>query len=269
VDSEMLRDVYEVPEDGKVLVDDGQPISAGTPLVSYDQTEVVADHAGRAFFDSESGQVVVGYERREEREYEVPSASMLLVDDGDYVAAGQQLTEGVNINNKHFELIVRKMMSRVIVTASGDSDFLPGELIDRLDFSTTNDRLAQEGKDQARAREVLLGISKAALSTDSFLSAASFQHTIRILAEAAVAGEVDELRGLKENVILGKLIPAGTGFRARAEREARPAAEMERVEEFGRGVSAEEEELAEELLEEDLELTQELNTEFALAEDNE
>jgi DNA-directed RNA polymerase subunit beta' len=296
VDSEMLRDVYEIPEDGQVLVGDGQMITGGTPLISYDGTEIAADHDGRTFLDPETRQLMVSYERRDEREYEVPSASLLQVDDGDYVVAGQQLTEGVknpqhilsilgreatqryllsevqrvyrsqgvSIKNKHFEIIIRQMMSKVMVTTSGDSDLLPGELANRLDFAEINEGLASEGKEQARAREVLLGISKAALSTDSFLSAASFQHTIRILADAAVEGKVDELHGLKENVILGKLIPAGTGFRvhAKAKQVSMVAPELESA------VAAEEEELAEELLEERFEPTEELSTEFVLADDN-
>jgi len=297
VDSEMLHDVYEVPEDGQVLVDDGQEITGGTPLISYDQTEIVADHGGRTFLDRETHQLMVSYERREEQEYEIPSTALLLVDDGDYVRAGQQLTEGVknprhilsilgreatqryllsevqrvyrsqgvSINNKHLEIIIRQMMNKVMVSASGDSDLLSGELVNRLDFAEINERLAREGKEQARAREVLLGISKAALSTDSFLSAASFQHTIRILANAAVEGRVDELHGLKENVILGKLIPAGTGFRERPEVEkvALAASELEGA------AGVEEEELAEELLEEKFELGEELSAEFSLADDDE
>jgi len=293
VDSEMLHDVYEVPLDGQVLVDDGQEITAGTVLISYNQTEVVADHGGRTFFDPEAHQLMVSYERREEREYEIPSAALLLVEDGDYVMAGQQLTEGVknprhilsilgreptqryllsevqrvyrsqgvNTNDKHFEIIIRQMMNTVMVTASGNSHLLPGEVVSRLDFAALNERLAREGKEQARAREVLLGISKAALNTDSFLSAASFQHTIRILADAAVEGKVDELRGLKENVMLGKLIPAGTGFRRRpkVEEVGPAAAELERA--------AEEEELIGGLSEEEFELTEELGVEFALADD--
>ena len=259
VDSEMLHDVYEVPEDGQVLVDDGQTIIEGTPLISYDQTEIVADHGGLTFFDREARQLMVSYERREEREYEIPSPALLLVEDGDFVMAGQQLTEGVqnprhilkvlgreatqryllsevqrvyrsqgvNINDKHFEIIIRQMMNKVVVTASGDSDLLPRELVNRLEFAAINERLAEEGKNQARASEVLLGISKAALSTDSFLSAASFQHTIRILANAAVESKVDELHGLKENVILGKLVPAGTGFRRHPEVEKTGLAETE------------------------------------------
>jgi len=299
ISSEVGEDVYDIPTGGQVLVADGENVEAETPLISYDEREVVAEHGGRAFIEGDERQLVVRYERREERGYEVPSASRLLVREGDHVKAGQQLTEGVknphhllrilgreatqwyllseiqrvyrtqgvSINNKHFEVIIRKMLSKVMVTSPGDSGLLPGELVDRLGFAAINERLRKEGKEQARAREVLLGISKAALSTDSFLSAASFQHTIRVLAEAAVAGQVDELRGLKENVILGKLIPAGTGFRPRPQdRQIHPTDETR--EPPLPDQRQEEKELAEEILEEKFGLAQELNAKFAMTEDD-
>jgi len=104
-------------------------------------------------------------------------------------------------------------LNKVTITASGDSDYLVGELVDRLALAELNDQLLAEGKEPAKAKPILLGITKAALNTDSFLSAASFQHTIKVLAGAALEGKRDTLTGLKENVIIGKLIPAGTGFR--------------------------------------------------------
>jgi DNA-directed RNA polymerase subunit beta' len=122
-------------------------------------------------------------------------------------------SQGVNINEKHFEVILRKMLSKVVITASGDSEYLVDELVDRLALHTLNEQLMAEGREPARAAPELLGITKAALSTESFLSASSFQHTIKVLANAALEGKQDELTGLKENVIIGKLIPAGTGFR--------------------------------------------------------
>jgi DNA-directed RNA polymerase subunit beta' len=127
--------------------------------------------------------------------------------------------QGVNIADKHFEIIIRKMMSKVQITRSGDSELLPGELVDKLDLLAMNERLIAEGKEPASAVPVLLGVTKAALSTESFLSASSFQHTIKVLAGAAIEGKVDKLYGLKENVIIGKLIPAGTGFQAYQERQ--------------------------------------------------
>jgi DNA-directed RNA polymerase subunit beta' len=195
----------------------------------------------------------IRYERRQEMEYDIPSNARLMpeVFDGGEVYAGQQLTEGsknphrilrilgaeatqlyllsevqevyrnqgVNIADKHFEVIIRKMLSKVQVTKSGDSPLLPGELIDHLQLLDINEKLRADGKDPAAGVPILLGITKAALSTDSFLSASSFQHTIKVLAGAAIEGKVDNLYGLKENVIIGKLIPAGTGFHTYQDRE--------------------------------------------------
>src|SRR5690606_1663714 len=123
------------------------------------------------------------------------------------------------IADKHFEVMIRKMLSKVQITRSGDSELLPGELVDRLLLLDLNERLIAEGKEPASAVPVLLGVTKAALTTDSFLSAASFQHTIKVLAGAAIEGKADRLFGLKENVIIGKLIPAGTGFHTYQDRE--------------------------------------------------
>jgi DNA-directed RNA polymerase subunit beta' len=122
-------------------------------------------------------------------------------------------SQGVNINEKHFEVILRKMLSKVAISSSGDSEYLVGETVDRLALRQLNEELMAEGRGPARAKTILLGITKAALSTESFLSASSFQHTIKVLAGAALEGKQDLLTGLKENVIIGKLIPAGTGFR--------------------------------------------------------
>ena len=196
--------------------------------------------------------VYVSYEVRQEAEYEIPSNARLLVRDGDHVEPGQPLTEGSlnphrilriqgreacqmyllsevqkvyrsqgqNINDKHFEVIIRKMMSKVTVTRPGDTNYLPGDLVDYLELKRVNDQNLVQGKRPAKFVDVLLGITKASLSTDSFLSASSFQHTIKVLAGAAIAGTEDPLYGLKENVIIGKLIPAGTGFvRGRFEEE--------------------------------------------------
>jgi DNA-directed RNA polymerase subunit beta' len=109
-------------------------------------------------------------------------------------------------------VIIRKMMAKVQVSRPGDTNYLPGDLVDFLEIKQVNEELLSQGKRPARFFEVLLGITKASLSTDSFLSASSFQHTIKVLAQAAIAGTEDPLYGLKENVIIGKLIPAGTGF---------------------------------------------------------
>jgi len=186
--------------------------------------------------------IVQGGEGKE-RIYQVSRRARLRVSNGDKVQAGDQLTEGslnphdilrisgravelymvgevqevyksqgVDINDKHIEIIVRQMMRKVTVSEPGDTDLLPGQLIDRLQFEDENARVIAEGGEPATAKQTLLGITKASLATDSFLSAASFQETTRVLTDAAIAGKSDPLLGLKENVILGKLIPAATGM---------------------------------------------------------
>jgi DNA-directed RNA polymerase subunit beta' len=129
--------------------------------------------------------------------------------------------QGVKINDKHIEVIVRQMLRRVQITNSGDSTYIVGEQIERSELFDTNDRLRSEDKVPATYADVLLGITKASLSTDSFISAASFQETTRVLTEAAIMGKRDELRGLKENVIVGRLIPAGTGMAYHLARKAK------------------------------------------------
>jgi DNA-directed RNA polymerase subunit beta' len=121
--------------------------------------------------------------------------------------------QGVEIADKHIEIIIRQMLRKVQVEESGDTELLPGELVDIFRFENTNERIIAEGGNPAIAKRKLLGITKAALATDSWLSAASFQETTRVLTEAAIKGKVDPLVGLKENVIIGKLIPAGIGLR--------------------------------------------------------
>ena len=121
--------------------------------------------------------------------------------------------QGVEINDKHIEVIVRQMLKKVRVEESGDSDFLPGTMVDALEFEDKNIELEAEGKEAATGEQIMLGITKASLATNSFLSAASFQETTKVLTEAAIKGKIDPLVGLKENVIIGKHIPAGTGMR--------------------------------------------------------
>jgi DNA-directed RNA polymerase subunit beta' len=255
--SEVFEDKYDIKYGWKILVEDGDELEAGAPLASRGKREIVATTGGKASRDDR--QIVIRYERREEREYEVPSAARLLVENGQRIVAGQQLTEGslnphrilrilgreatqsylleeiqkvyrsqgVNINDKHIEMIIRQMLKKVRVVSPGGTTFLLGELVNRLVFADVNAKVAMAGEQPATAQPVLLGITKAALNTDSFLSAASFQHTINVLANAAVEGKTDELLGLKENVIIGKLIPAGTGFRDREKTRLAARAEEE------------------------------------------
>jgi DNA-directed RNA polymerase subunit beta' len=188
--------------------------------------------------------IIVG-DDGEEREYDIPRGVHINVQDGDRVRAGEPLMDGplnphdilrvlgmsrlqeylvneiqevyrlqgVNINDKHIEVIVRQMLRWVRVKEVGDTDFLVDEQVDRFRFEDENARVIAQGGEPAKAEPLLLGITKASLSTDSFISAASFQETTRVLTEAAVSGRVDYLRGLKENVIMGRLIPAGTGMK--------------------------------------------------------
>ena len=129
----------------------------------------------------------------------------------------------MKINDKHIEVIVRQMLRKIEVREPGDTDFLKGEQVERARILDENDRMVEAGKTPAQWEPVLLGITKASLSTESFISAASFQETTRVLTEASVNGKKDELRGLKENVIVGRLIPAGTGLAYHAERKRKLA----------------------------------------------
>jgi DNA-directed RNA polymerase subunit beta' len=243
VDNRLLDQKYDVPPSWEIKVEDGQEINEGDPIAVRGENVVGAKHKGRIVRDDRHIRLV--YEERDEREYEVPAVSRLLVEEGTRVKAGQQLTEGVKnphrilrilgreetyryllgefqlvyrsqgvtINDKHFEVIIRKMLNRVQIVSPGDTELLPGELYDRMELQEINEKtLAAGGKRGAHGVPVLLGVTKSALNTDSFLSASSFQHTIKVLAGAAIEGKEDRLYGLKENVIIGKLIPAGTGF---------------------------------------------------------
>ena len=153
--------------------------------------------------------------------------------------------QGVKINDKHIEVIVRQMLRRVQVVDAGDAAYITGEQVERSELLDENDRVVAAGKIPATYENVLLGITKASLSTDSFISAASFQETTRVLTEAAIMGKKDGLRGLKENVIVGRLIPAGTGLafhRARKEKETWEAEERSallRAEQTARSAQAE------------------------------
>ena len=247
--SKLVDDVYEIPEGWAVKATDQSTVEVGDILAESEDEVITARHNGRVVANGSEFKVV--WESQEKGEYEIPAGMRLVVRDGDTVKGGDRLTEGSknphrildiqgrdavteyllrevqdvyqpqgqNINDKHFETIIRKMLSRVQVLTPGDTEMLPGELIEMVEFELKNDEVIEEGGQPATARPVLLGISKASLETDSFLSASSFQHTIKVLAGAAIAGKEDELIGLKENVIIGKLIPAGTGFQLPVEEE--------------------------------------------------
>ena len=189
--------------------------------------------------------IVTDNEDGNSKTYLIPYGSRIKVQDGQYLEAGDELTEGsvnphdilkikgvravqdymiqevqrvyrlqgVEINDKHIEVIVRQMLKKIRIEDNGDTEFLPGTLVDVLDYEEENEKLIEEGKEPADGKQVMLGITKASLATNSFLSAASFQETTKVLTEAAIKGKIDPLIGLKENVIIGKLIPAGTGMK--------------------------------------------------------
>ena len=189
--------------------------------------------------------VITDKESGESKTYLIPYGSRIKVTDGQMLEAGDELTEGsvnphdilkikgvravqdymirevqrvyrlqgVEINDKHIEVIVRQMLKKIRIEDNGDTELLPGTMVDFLEYEDINEQMEAEGKTPAEGKQVLLGITKASLATDSFMSAASFQETTKVLTEAAIKGKVDHLVGLKENVIIGKLIPAGTGLK--------------------------------------------------------
>jgi DNA-directed RNA polymerase subunit beta' len=252
-----------LPAGAELLAAPGDLVEANQVLARVDGADGSADIAApvKGFLVRGDDGLAVRAEDVVEREYTIPHNAKLLVENGQEVRAGDAITDGpinpqeyldtrgkdavqrylvkevqkvyrsqgVTINDKHIEIIVRQMLRKVRIDQPGDTDLLPTELIDRLDFEEANNRVLAEGGEPATAQTVLLGVTKASLNTSSFLAAASFQETTRVLTEAAINGAKDHLIGLKENVIIGKLIPAGTGapanVAARKERERRAAIE--------------------------------------------
>ncbi len=250
--TELKRREVEVPAGFEVLVTEADRVQEDTIIARRldaegEEETILAGMEGETFPETtENGNTLVTIRREDQVvwETEIPATARLRVDKGDEVVAGDQLTEGaknpkeilriqgreaaqlyllaevqrvyrsqgVNIHDKHIEVILRQLMRRVAITGTGDTEFLPGELVDRFRFDDINNAVVSKGGKPARATPMVLGLTKAALNTESFLAAASFQETTRVLTEAAIRGQTDDLRGLKENVIIGKLIPVGTGF---------------------------------------------------------
>ena len=222
---------------GTVLATPAEAMKAGEENLPEKQP-IIARFSGEVNVTKKK--LTISYAEREEREYLVTSSASIWVETGDEVKAGQQLTDGsvnphdilrilgkdavqqylvdevqkiygsqgVTINDKHIEVIVHQMLTKVRIDSAGDTDLVPDELVDKYTYEDTNAKVLAAGGEPATAPTVLLGITRASLSTDSWLAAASFQETTRILTEAAANGKVDHLVGLKENVIIGKLIPA-------------------------------------------------------------
>jgi DNA-directed RNA polymerase subunit beta' len=230
----------------EVRVEDGAVVKKGDVLFvrGASAEEVIADYPGT--IKKDGNRITLSFEGKYTKEYIIPLGYKLWVKAGDSVEKGDQLTEGSidlqelydlkgrdavkryvlseiqsiyaaqgqRLNDKHIEIIVKQMFSRMYILDSGDTDLLPGETVERAQLMVENERMRVAGQKPATARELFLGVSKVSLSTQSFLSSASFQETARVLINAAITGKVDYLNGLKENVIIGRLIPVGTGFRA-------------------------------------------------------
>ena len=242
-----------VPAGYVLAIADGDEVTAGQPIAKPERrtkgkTDMPSPVSGTLTMAS-NGKLTIAMKEVEERVYEVEHTARLNVENGQKVSAGDFLTEGsanpqdilrisgreavhkymvnevqrvyrsqgVTINDKHIEIIVRQMLRKVRIEEAGDTELLPMELFDRFEFEDINARTIAAGGEPATAQTVLLGVTKASLSTSSFLAAASFQETTRVLTEAATMGQKDRLLGLKENVIIGKLIPAGTGLPSRRE----------------------------------------------------
>ena len=229
----------------KILVKTGQEIARNVDLFSMGKKIFKVKRGGIVQLEDKLIKIAVTTEKF--REYIIPKGFGIWVKDGDEVKIGDQLTEGSldlqqlyklrgkldtqkyiikeiqyvyssqgqPLNDKHIELIARQMFSRVYIQDAGETDLLPGEIVEKAVFDRTNSEIKKQGKKIAQGEQLLLGITKSSLTTNSFLSAASFQETARVLIEAAVTGKVDHLEGLKENVIIGRPIPAGTGFVAK------------------------------------------------------
>ena len=246
IDSQVRNEEFPLDDNWELLVNEGDRIRDGMEVARNNELNEVIVASGEGEANVEDHHLFLRYELVDERVYDLPSSAILMSDivDGCQIVAGQQITEGsknphlvlrvqgreaaqmyllnemqkvyrsqgVIIADKHFEIIIRKMFSKVRILGSGDSELLPGDVVERLELLEINEKLTEEGLEPATSEALLLRITQSALETESFLSAASFQHTIKELASAAVQGAEDRLCGLKENVIIGKLIPAGTGF---------------------------------------------------------
>ncbi len=264
---------YKKGRGDTLKVEDGGSVAKdGVLYEKKDGTQVLAEHAGTVRI--KGSEITVIHEGQHTKEYVIPPGYVLYVRDGDLVTAGDALTEGhldlqhlfrakgreaveryivkeiqsiytsqgQKLNDKHIEIMVRQMFSRVYVKEAGDTELLPGEIVEYAEFVTENDKAKAAKGTLAEGELLLLGISKISLSTQSFLSAASFQETAKVLINAAVTGKVDPLEGLKENVIIGRVIPAGTGFEKRMDekeqKKARRAAKKAEKEEKKEEVAA-------------------------------
>jgi len=241
--------IYPIREGAVLKVKDGQKVKKQQVLMQLNAEEIKARTAGLVKLTEKSIKVIGKIEK--EKEYLITPGYHIWVNDGDFVKKGDQLTEGSldlhqlfklkgkdevkkyivkeiqyiyasqgqRLNEKHIEVIIRQLFSRSLVKDAGDTNLLPGEIVEKAELEEANDEIKKTNGKEATAEELFLGVTKVSLTTRSFLSAASFQETSRVLINAAITGKVDKLEGLKENVIIGRLIPAGTGFRKIVKKE--------------------------------------------------
>jgi DNA-directed RNA polymerase subunit beta' len=267
VSTNVFFDEYPLPPGSQVLVNDKDQVLKDQIIAlmpaegGNEPVPVRARTEGEVLINAE-GMLSIRFEERDERAYTIPAARNIVVTNGQKISAGTPITAGqrdpqdvlriqgreavqnylvkevqrvyrntgVYISDKHIEVIIRQMLRRVKVDEPGDTEMLPNDLVDRFVYADTNAHVLAEGGEPATAQTVLLGVTKASLNTDSFLAAASFQETTRVLTEAAIEAQTDHLVGLKENVIIGKLIPAGSGIaQRRREQIARQQAAAARL----------------------------------------
>jgi len=244
--NELEEEEYYFSDKFELAVKEGQSVKAKQILArnKKEKQRLTANFSG-IVRKIGNGILVIRDEERRSFEYKFDLGTTILVKDGDTVKRGQKITEGSvslqklmqvggviaaqkyivddiksiyssqgqTVNSKHIELIVRQMFSRIRVLDKGDTEFFPGDIVDIIEFKNVNDKLLSEGKRAGIGERLLLGITKISLYTDSWLSAASFQETVRVLVESSVSGKIDKLKELKENVIIGRLIPAGRQYR--------------------------------------------------------
>ncbi len=241
--NDTLRDEFKLLKSDNLLIKEGDVVKKGAALMEHkDGSTEIAEHTG--IVTEEKSKAVITYEGPCVKEYVIPAGYKILVEDGQDAMAGDALTsgsielqqlfelkgeypaakyilkeiqsiytgQGQKLRDKHVEVIIRQMFSRLYIEDTGDTEFLPGDVVERAQFNIENDRVKAAKGELAIGKPLFLGISKVSLSTQSLLSAASFQETAKVLIGAAVSGKVDTLDGLKENVIIGRLIPAGTGY---------------------------------------------------------
>jgi DNA-directed RNA polymerase subunit beta' len=244
---DLEEDIHPIKDDKAVIkVKEGQKVKKGDILFKQGKKDVKAKKVGVIKLTEKTVKVIAQTEK--EKEYLIPPGYRIWVKDGDFVKVGEQLTEGSldlqqlyklkgrdevkkyivkeiqyiyssqgqKLNEKHIEVIIKQLFSRCLIKDSGDTNLLPGEIIESSELEEANAEIKKNKGKEATADELFLGITKVSLSTRSFLSAASFQETSRVLINAAITGKVDTLDGLKENVIIGRLIPAGTGFKKKS-----------------------------------------------------